>query len=260
MKGLMGGFYRISEWIMRLAVTSLLWIVCTLLFIPLFYFLIFAHGGMTWEQFSPMLYLYVIISPFTFFPATAAMFAVTRKWVSGEADVPLLRTFFRGYKENYKQSMIGGILYAIICIILYVNYHFYLKQTGTLRLLSVLFITFSFIVIASLFNFFSILVHLHMKTLQIVKNALLITIGNPISSLALLVCNGIILYVSFFKFTFLIPFFMGALMAAFSFWMFYRSFSRLQQKQQELAEKENEAEGTEDAAAELPEPEDKKTE
>jgi hypothetical protein len=53
---------------------------------------------------------------------------------------------------------------------------------------------------------------------------------------------------------------MGALMAAFSFWMFYRSFSRLQQKQQELADKENEAEGEEDAAAELPEPEDKKTE
>jgi uncharacterized membrane protein YesL len=260
MKGLMGGFYRISEWIMRLAVTSFLWMICSLLFIPTFYFLIFAHGALSWEQFSPMLYAYTIISPFTFFPATAAMFTVTRKWVSGEADVPLLRTFFRGYKENYKQSMLGGILYVIICIILYVNYQFYLKQSGTLKLLSVLFITFSVVVMASLFNFFSILVHLHMKTLQIVKNALLITIGNPISSVAILVCNGIILYVSLFKFTFLIPFFMGALMSAFSFWMFYRSFSRLQQKQQELAEKENAASESEEEGDAKPQETAEKTE
>jgi membrane protein implicated in regulation of membrane protease activity len=89
-----------------------------------------------------------------------------------------------------------------------------------------------------MFNFFSILVHLHMKTLQIVKNALLLTIGNPIASVSLIVCNGIIVWVSVYKFTFLIPFFMGSLMSVFSFWMFYRSFSRLQQKQQELEEKE----------------------
>lgn len=251
MKGLMGGFYRISEWIMRLSVTNVLWIVCS---IPFFYLLLVGmlNGA---ELLAQTLLLMAIVAPFTLFPATAAMFTVARKWVSGEADVPLLRTFFRGYKENYLQSMIGGIIYVLIGVILYVNYHFYLTQSGTFRLLSVLFITFAVIVLASLFNFFSILVHLHMKTLQIVKNALLITIGNPISSVALIVCNGIILYVSIFKFTFLIPFFMGSLIAAFTFWMFYRSFSRLQQKQQELAEKENaareeaEAEADKDADA-----------
>jgi uncharacterized membrane protein YesL len=243
MKGMMGGFYRISEWIMRLSVTNVLWIVCS---IPFFYLLLAGfYGGA--EVFRQTLLLLAVVAPFTLFPATAAMFTVARKWVSGEGDVPLLKTFFRGYKENYVQSMVGGIVYVLIAVILYVNYRFYLSQSGSLRLLSVLFITFSIIVIVSLFNFFSILVHLHMKTLHIIKNALLITIGNPIASLALIVCNGIILYVSVAKFTFLIPFFMGSLMAAFSFWMFYRSFSLLQQKQQELEEKERaqsaEAEG-----------------
>jgi uncharacterized membrane protein YesL len=234
MKGLMGGFYRISEWIMRLSVTNVLWIVCS---IPFFYLLLvgFLSGGEVFRQTLPLL---AVVAPFTLFPATAAMFTVARKWVSGEGDVPLLKTFFRGYKENYVQSMAGGLVYVLIAVILYVNYRFYLTQPGSLRLLSVLFITFSIIVIVSLFNFFSILAHLHMKTLSIIKNALLITIGNPIASVTLIVCNGIILYVSVAKFTFLIPFFMGSLMAAFSFWMFHRSFSRLQQKQQELAEKE----------------------
>lgn len=234
MKGLMGGFYRISEWIMRLSVTNLLWVLCS---IPFFYLLLVGLiSGV--EMFQQSLLLIAIVSPFTLFPATAAMFTVARKWVSGEGDVPLLKTFFRGYKENYVQSMLGGILYVVIAVILIVNYRFYLTQSGSLKMLSVLFITFGVIILASLFNFFSILVHLHMKTLQIIKNALLITIGNPIASVSLIVCNGIIIYISVAKFTFLIPFFMGSLMAAFSFWMFYRSFSRLQQKQQELEEKE----------------------
>ncbi|KIL38577.1 membrane protein [Gordoniibacillus kamchatkensis] len=250
MKGLMGGFYRISEWIMRLSVTNLLWIVCS---IPFFYLLLVGViSGV--EVFQQSLILMAIVAPFTLFPATAALFTVARKWVTGEGDVPMFKTFFRGYKENYVQSMVGGILYAVIGVILFVNYRFYLTQAGSLKLLSVLFITFAVILIASLFNFFSIIVHLHMKTLQIVKNALLITIGNPIASVSLVVCNGIIVWVSTAKFTFLIPFFMGSLMAAFSFWIFHRSFSRLQQKQQELAEKEQakleeDAEAAEDSSA-----------
>ncbi|MFC0213786.1 YesL family protein [Paenibacillus chartarius] len=236
MKGLMGGFYRISEWIMRLSVTNVLWIICS---IPVFFLLLAAMTSPE-DVFMQTLVLIAIVSPFTLFPATAAMFAVARKWVMGEGDVPLLKTFFRGYKENYLQSMIGGILYVIIGVILIVNYRFYVSQAGTLQLLSVLFITFGVILMASLFNFFSILVHLHMKTLQIVKNALLITIGNPLASVALIVINGLILYISVTQFTFLIPFFMGSLVSAFSFFMFYKSFSRLQQKQQELEEKEQE--------------------
>ena len=37
MRGMMGGFYKISEWIMRLSVTNLLWIVCSL---PIWYLLL----------------------------------------------------------------------------------------------------------------------------------------------------------------------------------------------------------------------------
>jgi uncharacterized membrane protein YesL len=246
-KGVMGGLYKISEWIMRLSVINLLWVICS---IPVFLVALMALTSTVAGALVSSLPILAILAPFTLFPATAAMFTVARKWVTGEQDVPLLKTFFRGYKENYVQSMIGGLFFVLIFVIIYINYRFYLGQAGTLRLLSILFIAFTFIITASMFNFFSIMVHLHMKIFQIIKNSILISIGNPINSVVLILCNGVILYVSFFKFTFLIPFFMGSLMAAFSFWQFHRSFQRLQTKQEQLEEKNRLREEEEQSAKE----------
>ncbi|NEW08730.1 DUF624 domain-containing protein [Paenibacillus sp. SYP-B3998] len=235
-RGVMGGLYRISEWIMRLSVINLLWLICS---IPVFFFAFMGLVSQSTDAFMSTLPFIAILAPFTLFPATAAMFAVARKWVTGEEDVPLFKTFFRGYKDNYVQSMVGGIFFVIIFAVIVVNYFFYLKQGSSLKVLAVLFIAFTVIMIIALFNFFSILVHLHMKILQIVKNAILITIGNPINSIVMLLCNGAIVYICLTKLNmFLVVFFMGSIVATFSFWQFNRSFTKLQTKQQELEEKE----------------------
>lgn len=252
-RGVMGGLYRISEWIMRLSVINLLWILCSS---PVFFFALMGLVSQSADALKATLPIIAILAPFTLFPATSAMFTVARKWVTGEEDVPLLKTYFRGYKENYVQSMVGGIFFVLIFVIIAVNYFFYLKQGSSLKVLAVLFIAFTVIVVISLFNFFSIMVHLHMKILQILKNAILITIGNPINSIVLLLCNGAIVYICMTKFNFfLVVFFMGSIVATFSFWQFNRSFTKLQIKQQELEEKEQqklaEAEaGEEDAEGE----------
>ncbi|UJF31605.1 YesL family protein [Paenibacillus hexagrammi] len=234
-RGVMGGLYRITEWIMRLTVINLLWIVCS---IPVFFFGFMGLVSQTTDAFLSILPIVAILSPFTLFPATAAMFTVARKWVTGEEDVPLLKTFFRGYKENYVQSMVGGIIFIIVIAIIVVNYFFYTKQGGSLKMLSVLFIAFSVVIAIAMFNFFSIMVHLHMKVLQIVKNSILITIGSPINSIVTILCNGVIVYICLTKMNFfLVVFFMGSVVATFSFWQFNRSFTKLQMKQQELEEK-----------------------
>lgn len=233
----MGGFYRISEWIMRLSVINILWVICA---IPFFLLGLILLQSQTADQLLQTLFLMVIVSPFTIFPSTAAMFAVARKWLTGEEDVPLLKTFFRGYKENFFQSMLGGFIYMLIGVILYTNFRFYGNQTGAFGVLRFLVLSLTVILVISLFHFFSILTHMHMKLLQIVKNALLITIGNPIRSLSMVALNGVILYVSFTMFTFLIPFFMGSLIAIVSFWHFNLIFGKLQEKQQEIVEKEAE--------------------
>lgn len=233
-RGLMGGFYRISEWIMRLSVINILWLICS---IP---FLFFAWGiliSTDVSQMYSMLIAMAVVAPFTFFPATAAMFAVARKWVMGESDVALFKTFFRGYKENYKQSMLGGIIYTLLLVIMIVDFIVYREQ---MNLLSYIFIAFLFLLVVSLFNYFSMLVHYHMKTFQLLKNAVLITIGKPFRSLSTALMSGAVVYFST-KFTFLIPFFMGSIIAYLSFWNFYLIYQKLQDQAEKarLAEEED---------------------
>jgi len=235
----MGGFYRISEWIMRLAVTNILWIVTAF---PVFFFVLNFLLSQNLEQLQASLFAIAVLSPFTLFPSTSAMFALARKWVTGEGDVPLLKTFFRSYKENYKQSMIGGIFFVVLLGLLYFNLHFYATRSGYASLLSYVFIAFFVMVMLAVFNYFCIVVHLHMKTLQVFKNALLITIGQPFRSLMMGVVNAVILWISFTQFTFLLPFFSGSLMATAAFWFFYNGFRKIVNKYETLEAKKREEE------------------
>jgi uncharacterized membrane protein YesL len=245
-RGLMGGFYRISEWIMRFSVINLLWIACSIPFIFVGATLFVASGTVSEEEMLSAVYTSLILmaalAPFTIFPATSAMFAVARKWVTGEVDVPLFKTFFRGYKENYKQSMIGGIIYTILIAVMIVDFIVYREQ---LNVLSYIFIAFLALLGVSLFNFFSMLVHYHMKTFQLLKNAVLITIGKPFRSLSTAVMCGLVVYISLFHFTFLIPFFMGSIIAFLAYWNFNIIYVKLQEQverqRQSLEEEAEEA-------------------
>lgn len=236
-RGIMGGFYRISEWIMRLSVINVLWVICAL---PFFFIGLMLLQTESVDQLLSTLILLAIVSPFTLFPSTAAMFSVARKWLTGEEDAPLFKTFFRGYKENFVQAMLGGFIYTLLGVILYTNFKYYGSQSGSLGVLRFLVLTLTVLISVSFFHFFSILSHLHMKLFQIFKNAVLISIGHPIRSLTMIICNGFIIYISFSQFTFLIPFFMGSLIAVTTFWHFNLIFGKLQSKQQELADKEQE--------------------
>jgi uncharacterized membrane protein YesL len=249
---MMGGLYKISEWIMRLAVINILWIICS---IPFFYIMLVvflvpeASTGVSQTDFLKQgLMLLAAVAPFTFIPATTAMFSVARKWVTGDEDVPLLKTFFRSYKQNYLQSMLGGLIFVILGIILYVNVQYYGTTLKSLSFLVYLFIVLFVFLIAAFFNFLSIVVHFHMKMLQIIKNSILLTLGNPIQSIGILAVNGILLYLSYsIGHGFIFVFFTGSLMAIATFWQFYRNLQKIQTKfEKNNAEKEKLAESSEE--------------
>jgi len=233
MNGLMGGLYRICEWIMRFSVINVLWAICS---IP---FLLAALPVLTVEntgQLTMVLIISGVIAPFVLFPATAAMFTVARKWVLGDVDVPLFKTYFRGYKENYRQSMFGGIIYSLLFLLFVVNMRFYAELTNSLQFLSVMFLVLIAVLCVSLFHFFSILSHLHMSVFQIIKSSLLITIGRPLTSIMIAITSAVILYISFFHFQWLLMFFSGSLIAYSSFFYFHRMFVKLQEKQRQWQE------------------------
>jgi len=243
----MGGFYRISEWIMRLSAINLLWIICSF---PVFFLILSMMmtpaDQLTADYFKQLFLLVGIVSPFTLVPASAAMFGVARKWVMGDEDVPLWKTYWKNYRDNYKQAMIGSLAFTIIGVVLSVNYTFYMGQSGILRSLSIMFIVLMVFLLGAFLNFLSILVHLHMGTFQIVKNSVLITVGQPINTIMLLVMNGVIGYISFTVLNgFLIVFFTGSVMAIASFWNFQRSFTRIQSRY--MASQETESGDSEEA-------------
>lgn len=254
MRGLTGGLYRITEWIMRLSVINVLWLICS---IPFFFvvlsFFVQPEVEDIKELVKQSVFLLAVLAPFTLIPATAAMFTVARKWVIGDPDVPLLKTFFQGYKENYLQSMLGGILLEIIGLLLYNAYIFYSGQSGLTKLLSFVFLLLLFLLFAVFLNYISIMVHFHMKFWQVFKNAVLMTTGNPFISIFTIVLNIAIIYFCF-KFTFLFPFFMGSLMAIVTFFQFHRSYEKLMDKirilEEAKAEKEALLNKTDDSISE----------
>ena len=250
-RGIMGGFYRISEWIMRLSAINLLWLISSFPIIYLFFVLLMAPELDT-EFIKQWFMMVAIVAPFSIVPASAAMFSVARKWVTGDPDVPLWKSYWRGYKENYLQSMLGGIVFLAIGFLLVINFYFYRGQTGIYQAVSIVFIVLMIVLAAAFLNFLCVMTHLHMKLFQIVKNSMLMTIGQPLNSISLLVLNAAILYISF-RFSFLVVFFMGSLMAAASFWNFHRGFTKIQtrygQKLNEEAENAIEMEKMEELEA-----------
>lgn len=245
MGGLMGGFYRLSEWIMRFSVTNILWFIFN---IPVVFFslniLLAEDLDMAIMNLIPL----AILSPFVLFPATSALFSVVRKWVMGDVDVPLLKTFWRGYKSNYKQSMFGGLVIVPLWIIFAFDFIFYAVQVSSL--LRYLFIVLGIILLAFTVNFFSMTVHFHMKFWTILKNSALISIGRPLISFGIVIINGMILFVSFNVFTWLIPFFTVSLIAFISFSGFFHIYNKAQaakEKEEEKRRLEEEAQQSESA-------------
>jgi len=247
MRGLMGGLYRICEWIMRLSVINLLWILTSL---PVWYLLLVlltAPGVEDYETFFVQTFVLIgILSPFTLFPSTSAMFSVARKWVMGDTDAPLFRTFFRSYRQNWLQAMLGGLLYTVLFAVLIFDYRMYAQNIAGLGFLSMLFLFLIFLLLVSLLHFFSLLAHFHMGLLKLIRNALLLTIGRPFRTLVMaLFCAAMFWFST--QFTFLIPFFTGSVIAYVVYYNFHLMLGKIMEKAEQQKNARQDAENGGDA-------------
>lgn len=123
----MGGFYKLLEWISRLAFLNILWISFSLLGLILF----------------------------GFFPATVAMYSVVRKWMYGKEDVSIFRTFWTAYKQEFVKSNLLGLIIFTIGVILYIDFHFVIQATNSfVSILYIPFLLISFILVCMVFYIF----------------------------------------------------------------------------------------------------------
>jgi uncharacterized membrane protein YesL len=147
--------YTFCDWVARLAYINLLWILFTL-------------SG------------FVI---FGFFPATIAMLATLRQFIR-KNHPPVFQTFWQYYKKEFFNSNKLGLILVGICLILFINIRF--LQSTSSEMSSFLF--YSSIIMCGIY--FLIICYTLASYVEVdqplgthLKNALLITISNPLPSL-----------------------------------------------------------------------------
>ncbi|QGH33531.1 DUF624 domain-containing protein [Gracilibacillus salitolerans] len=196
----MSGFYRLSEWIMRMAILNLLWLLFTLI------------GGVI----------------FGFGPSTAAMFAIVRKWIQRQEDVPLFKTFWNLFKEEFVRANILSFILIAVGYILFIDLRFFLMQDGFIfRILSFVMIILSFIYVITALYIFPVFVHYNLKLVQYLRNAFLIAIATPFLTI-LMIMSLVLIYLLLVYIPGLIPFFGGSCFSFCLMWIAYLSISKVE--------------------------------
>ncbi|GAE92818.1 hypothetical protein JCM21714_1838 [Gracilibacillus boraciitolerans JCM 21714] len=144
------------EWIAKVAYLNLLWVGFTLLGLVV--------AGL--------------------FPATAATFTVTRKWVTGYTDIPLFKTFWKAFRQSLVQSNILGYLIAGMAYILYLDFLFItVVANNYVMLLTIPFLFVTILYLLTAFYIFPVYVYFDMKVIQVIKSSLFIMVLNPVPTL-----------------------------------------------------------------------------
>ncbi len=205
-------FYRVCEWVWRLAYVNVLWLFATLL-------------GL------------IVVG---ILPATAAMFAVIRKWFMKEPDVAIFSTFIKTYKKEFIRINVLGLVFAALGYLLYFNFLYLATLSGFMHLILLvgLIITSIFYIIALLFTF-PVFVHYEYKLFQNIKVAFIIAIVNPLALITLFISLGLVFYLLYLV-PGLIPFFGASTLGVVIMWSASMAFYRVEKKQEKLLNKEEE--------------------
>ncbi len=208
--------YNLTDWVMRLAVPNM---YCFLFNIPfLFVLTLFFWIGLDIGLLYYLLAVFVTF-PFLAFPAIVALFATTRDWVLKREQPSLTKAYFQHWKANYKQSTRAGFIFALLWII-WVGDVYYFQSLNNMMFL-VIILVFGAILFVFTMNYFSLQAHYHERVKTLLQYSFFYTVGRPLATFLIMIIGLSIVYVSFFKLIFLIPFFTFSLLAFLSFEIFY---------------------------------------
>lgn len=164
-KGMLSGIYRVSEKVMLIAYTNILWII--------FSFLGLLLVGLM--------------------PATAAMFAVMRKLIMEEEDVPIFSLFWKKYKEEFvKANLYGYLLLLGIAVFLLDLILFQSLDGWPFIFLSVLSAGLLLVSLAVVLYFIPLYVHYDLSFTQYIKTAFLLIFTHPIHTVIMFISGVVI--------------------------------------------------------------------
>jgi uncharacterized membrane protein YesL len=164
-----------------------------------------------------------------FVPATVALFAVTRKWIMGDEDIPVFSTFWSVYKKEFLKSNLLGLTLIIAGYILYVDLVFLPTTSMFFIVVRYALIAICSVYIVILLYIFPIYVHFNGNIKSYLKNAVMYGLSYPLVTFAM-VLGIVILYIGFTYLPSLIPFLSVSILAYFIMWLALKVFARIEEK------------------------------
>ncbi|QUG40226.1 DUF624 domain-containing protein [Psychrobacillus sp. INOP01] len=204
---------------------------------------------MNWENFNTIAYkvlrlayinilwlLFCILGlgVFGIFPATTAMFAITRKLIIGEKNFKIFPAFWKYFKQDFMKANGFGIIILLTIYLLYFDFKFVQQNNNFQFLLPILiFIFISFII--TLIFFFPVYSHFKLRFFQYIKQSFFIAITSPIELISI-GASAVVIYFVMTLFPGAIPLFSGSVFAYISTILSFRAFNRIEKKKNTLSE------------------------
>lgn len=169
MKDIALGYYRFCLWIMRFVYVHTLWILFTI----------------------------IGLGVFGIMPATAALFAIVRKWVRGEDELPVFKTFKDSFRAEFGKANILGYILLIVGYILYIDLQFVrIQATLPFQILTYMVLLIFFLYFIALIYVFPIFVHFKLTMTQYIKWPIGLGVMHPIITILIVVGLLAVYYVS----------------------------------------------------------------
>jgi uncharacterized membrane protein YesL len=194
--------YAATEWISKFAYINILWIG-------------FSLAGL------------IVLG---FFPATIAMFTIIRKWLKGETEIAIFRTYWTTWKSEFFRSNGLGLLVAAVVGLIVFNLVFVERSgNGFTSAIQIPIYLFMFAAIMTILYLFPVYVHFELKWFQMVKNSFLMMLISPIENIVMIA--GIVAVLFVVKFIPALGFFFGgSLIAAIIMSAAYLVFGKMDRK------------------------------
>lgn len=131
---------------------------------------------------------------FGIMPSTIAVFYILRKWIQGESEIPIFKTFINVYKKEFINTNKCGVVYLVIFAFLAfdltVLYNIEATYSTVLYVLVMAVVFFSSM---AFIYFFPIYVHFKSSNKEYIKNSFILALTSPLQTVIIIV-GFIVLY------------------------------------------------------------------
>ncbi len=157
------------EWVWRFMILNFLWVVFTVC------------GGVL----------------FGIMPSTTATFYILRKWVQGDLDLPIFKTFKEVYKKEFINTNKCGVVFLVLFAFLAFDLSVLYKiEAFYSTILYILVMAVLFFVSMAFIFFFPIYVHFKQSNnKEYIKNSFIVAVSTPFETLLILIGFYILYYI-----------------------------------------------------------------